>query len=379
MENTPLPTASERKPRRPRPTPPPESPRRWRVLAWSFGAGMLLLAVSASVALLTIHSHSRADGLATATVSKPPRSWVAVAFVDVPYGVTPLFPTQQGRVSAVFAKEGMEVNKGEPLMEIDPTLARMTLAEAEISLDSAKTRLKQAQRLFEQHESQVEAQKAAIDRARWKKAGAEDQAKKAERFFKNKIGGVQKEDVEAAKKLVEEAEAGIRAEEAKLKAIESLKPDMAVELAQLDVKSKVQQLEKAKFALKECTVFAPEKGMVLRRQVNVGEVLGANPQHAPLLFCPVGERFVRAEVEQEFASRVSLGQKARIEDDSTGGGDWQGTVHYISDWYSRRRSTQLEPLQFNDVRTMEVIIRVDKSKNPLRIGQRVRVTLDGMN
>ena len=62
-----------------------------------------------------------------------------------------------------------------------------------------------------------------------------------------------------------------------------------------------------------------------------------------------------------------------------GGSEWRGTVTHVSDWYTQRRSTLLEPMQFNDVRTLEVIIRPEKGKDPLRIGQRVRVTLDGVN
>jgi hypothetical protein len=91
-------------------------------------------------------------------------------------------------------------------------------------------------------------------------------------------------------------------------------------------------------------------------------------------------RIVRAEVEQEFANRVSVGQVAKIQDDGTGGGEWRGQVVRISDWFPQRRSVQMEPMQFNDVRTMEVVIRVEPGgKEPLLIGQRVRVILDGFN
>ena len=37
----------------------------------------------------------------------------------------------------------------------------------------------------------------------------------------------------------------------------------------------------------------------------------------------------------------------------------------------------MEPLQFNDVRTLECIVTLDPGQPPLRIGQRVRVTLEG--
>ena len=54
---------------------------------------------------------------------------------------------------------------------------------------------------------------------------------------------------------------------------------------------------------------------------------------------------------------------------------WDGTVRRVSDWYTHRRSMLQEPLQYNDVRTLEVIIDLDKPQpGGMKIGQRVRVT-----
>jgi hypothetical protein len=47
----------------------------------------------------------------------------------------------------------------------------------------------------------------------------------------------------------------------------------------------------------------------------------------------------------------------------------------MSDWYTPRRSIIQEPLQFNDVRTLECIIQLDPDQQMPRIGQRVRVKL----
>ena len=67
-----------------------------------------------------------------------------------------------------------------------------------------------------------------------------------------------------------------------------------------------------------------------------------------------------------------------ITDDAVDGASCKGTVESISPWIAQRRSILPEPRQFNDVRTLEVIImpklRPD-SKLTLRIGQRVRVEL----
>jgi multidrug resistance efflux pump len=345
------------------------------LLSWSVGLGVVLLAASVLVAGLAVHSPSRAGTPADSTSPNDRRS-VATAFVDVEGGVRSLYPVQHGRVVSVPVKEGQEVEEGTVLLQVDNTLALAQQTEAEIALDLARKRLVQAQQAVEQHKYQVQAQQEALDRARQRKAAAQIQAEKAKRFQANRLGGIQKEDVTAAAKLVAETEASIRAEQARLKAVEAVKPEVGVELAQLDVKASEKQLDKAKYAVRQHTVYAPCKGQLLRCQVTVGEVLGENPKYPILQFCPSVDRIVRAEVEQEFAGRVRLDQKALIRDDATGGGEWHGTVTRLSDWYAQRRSVLLEPLQFNDVRTLEVIIRLEKSKEPLRIGQRVLVTLD---
>jgi hypothetical protein len=94
-----------------------------------------------------------------------------------------------------------------------------------------------------------------------------------------------------------------------------------------------------------------------------------------VIFCPSGSRIVRAEVEQEFARSLAMGQAASIRDDTNGEGNWAGHVIRISDWYTQRRSIMQEALQYNDARTLECIIELDPNQPVLRIGQRVRVTL----
>ena len=68
---------------------------------------------------------------------------------------------------------------------------------------------------------------------------------------------------------------------------------------------------------------------------------------------------------------------ATIEDDTRAGTTWKGKVVHISDWFTQRRSILMEPLQVNDVRTLECLIELVEPhpQPPLRIGQRVRVRL----
>jgi multidrug resistance efflux pump len=359
----------------------PSSRRRVPLAVW---LGVMLLVATLGFVGLGLRSHA-GDGATNGTTngSTGPRA-VAIAYVDVEGGVTSLYPVKPGRVAEVWLQEGKEVPAGEKLFRIEDALEKAQVAEAVLAIEAAKEKLKQAQSLAAQQAKNVVAHKQAIEVFKKKAEAARWLADKARRFRADKLGGTA-EDVKAAAAAQAEAEAAVKAAEAKLAVVEATDATSAVRLATLDIQAKEKEKEKADFALDQCVVRAPSKGQVLRSQMNVGDVLGPMPQQPVVEFCPSAPRIVRAEVEQEFAGQVSLGQLARIEDDSAGGGEpdrhWRGKVVRISDWYSRRRSVQLEPLQYNDVRTLEVILSLEPSTKalPLRIRQRVRVILPRNN
>src|SRR5207247_2518398 len=97
-------------------------------------------------------------------------------------------------------------------------------------------------------------------------------------------------------------------------------------------------LEQAEKALKECELRAPTAGTVLRMLVGKGEVLGPQPKQPAMLFCPAEPRVIRAELDQEAASRIKVGQPAEVEDDAKNGEKWVGKVESIADSFLQRRT-----------------------------------------
>ena len=140
--------------------------------------------------------------------------------------------------------------------------------------------------------------------------------------------------------------------------------------------AKEARRDQAQQALEECTLRAPADGEVLRVLVGPGDVLGAQPKQPAILFCPKKPMLIRAEVSQEFASRVHVGQHASIQDDTDASQTWKGKVVRVSSWYTHRRSIMQEPLQLNDVRTLECIVAFDDPDPPgIRIGQRMLIKI----
>ncbi|MFQ3651091.1 MAG: biotin/lipoyl-binding protein [Gemmataceae bacterium] len=307
----------------------------------------------------------------------PPRRSVAVAFVDIEEGTTPLYPTRLGRVVEVPVREGAPVKKGDLLLRVDDSLARIELDRAQHALKAAEVRLHSARNLVAKHQKQIEALQEAVEVQKAEQAEAEAGLAKARSFFENKLGGT-REDVLILEKKVAKAAAGVRAKQKELQAAQALDAMDAVRAAEIELADKKDQLRAAQQGVEECVIRAPKNGSLLRVLVNVGEVLGPNPQRPALVFCADAPRIIRAEVEQEFAGQIKLGQNATIRDDATGRGNWTGKVMRVSDWYAHRRSILFEPMQYNDVRTLEVILSVEPNGTPLKIGQRVLVTLEGL-
>lgn len=341
--------------------------------------GVVLLLASMGIAAKSLHPHaddgsSQRPGTSVATND---RSWMALGFGDVEGGVTPLYPVQLGQVKSIEVKENQKVPAGTPLFRLDDDLPLLQVKEAQVALDAAKDQLENAQAKVEQFQRQVDAQKAAIDIAKINANLARVPLDKLLEDQKSEDLRHSEAEIKAAKLTVEKAEAAVRAEEKKLAALEALKPDLAVKLARDDVESKKLLVRKAQLALDKCTVRAPFNGTVLRINIGVGETLGSNPRQAAMQFCPDRPRLVRAEVEQEFAGRIRIDQDAVIYDHITGEELGHGKVASLSNWFTQRRSILLDPLQFNDVRTLETIIHLDPSTQTLRIGQRVRVQFPG--
>ncbi len=340
--------------------------------------GLALLAISAGGAGWVLHSragdaesaHSGNDAAAT---SQRTEGVICVGHVDVEQGVTSLYPLQPGRVTDVLVRDDEVVKAGTVLLRLDERPARFLVRQAEQDLKVAQSQLTDARKLPEQHRLKIAQQRQAIKAAHHRASAAQHIHTRKLNLQKSQGGNT--EDVQAAEDLAKEAQAAESAEEEKLRELQLLDPATQGERAEADVAVKQARLEQAQFALAECSLRAPADGKVLRVLVGPGEALAAQPKQPAVQFCPNTPRIIRAEVEQEFASRVVLGQTASVQDDGNSGTEWRGKVVRISDWYTHRRSILLEPLQFNDVRTLECIIQLDADQPTPRIGQRVRVLL----
>jgi multidrug resistance efflux pump len=344
--------------------------RRFRYLLWLLGLAVLVVSLAAAGASF------RSGSAATPPAESDRESaWLVSCsgHVDVKHGVVSLYPTQGGRVAEVLVEENEHVKKGAVLLRLEDRLIKIQIKEAQADLEAAKAQLVDIRNAPQRHDAQVNQMRAGIDALQERLAAA--RRVRDDKVDLRAIVVVRQSEVDVARNQVKELEALLAAEKAKLTELQLHNPAVAVRQAEEAVQARQARLEQAQEQLRECGLRAPADGKVLRIQVGAGDVLSAAARQPAVQYCPDTPRFVRAEVEQEVAFRVQVGQRVIIRDDSSDTTVWNGQVATISDWFTPRRSVLQEPMQVNDVRTVECLITLDPDQPPLRIGQRVRVLI----
>ncbi len=338
-------------------------------ILWVLGTFLLLASV---IGAGLVHSslgtsHDPSHGGAAPN----PPAVIALGFVCSDPDIVNLYPSQPGRVEWV-APEGAKIQKDEPLLKLDKRLAKLLVQEARVAVVDAEDQLTKANKAPDKDRIDRQLQQDAIDASVYTLS-----ALKTELDLKKelrKITGSPKE-LEVYEAKIKALEKSVEVERKKLRLLELVDPKLEVTRARNKRDAKKVLLDKAELTLKECELLAPCDGTVLRVFVNPGEP-GINPKAPAIQFCPDGKRIIRAEVPQEWAHLVHPTQQVRVEDDTQAGDpSWTGTVRHVSDWFTPRRHPILEPMVFNDVRTLECVIEVPVQDPKLRIGQRVRVLI----
>jgi multidrug resistance efflux pump len=341
---------------------------------------LILLAASTPAAGLLFSYSSRGTppapgeaGEKKSTTSTEGEGIVCFGQVDLIHGVTALFPLQPGRVAEVLVEEGQTVAEGTVLIRLEDRAVRSRVVEAQAMLEEAELRLKQAHKLPQQQRSRIAQQQDAVDAMKERRKAAKHQLERQTTLVKDNLT-VEKE-VAISEDHVRELEAMLNAEEKRLDDLKQQDITDDIRRAEKEVEAMKARRDQARFALEECELKAPRRGTILRLLVGPGDVLSAGAKQPAVQFAVQGAQVVRADVEQDFVGRVTVGQPALVQDETQLGQKWKAKVERIANWVTQRRSVLHEPLEFTDVRTVEVVIALDSGQLPLRIGQRVRVRI----
>lgn len=267
--------------------------------------------------------------------------WILFAsrfvFTDNAYAaveVAAITPAIGGTVLDVKARDTQSVKKGDVLLQIDPTDAKLALTQAEAELSRAIRRVKSLVATDSNLSAQINAREADGQRATAQLAAAQADFERAQVDLKRRqalvgSGSVSGDELTRAKNAFDAATANLAAAKASaaqvnanLKAATAAKEANAALIANTtvdnhpDVVAARARLDQAKVDLSRTTLVAPVNGVVARRQVQVGQRVQIG---MPLMaVVPVNEMYVDANFKEVQLAKVKVGQPVKLHADIYG-------------------------------------------------------------
>jgi membrane fusion protein (multidrug efflux system) len=314
--------------------------------------------------------------------------------------IAPVTALAPGTVIRVAAVDTTAVKKGDVLLELDPSDARIAVAEAEAAVAQALRRVNQTVETGTALVAQVEASNADIRRkqalvgvAAANLASARLDLTRREALVSG--GAVSGEELSSARNAFAAAQGQLAVAEADLAqaraARGSAQGQSNANAAMVgstqptenpDVLAARARLDRAKLDLARTVIRAPVDGVVTQRAVQVGQRVAAGT--VLMTVVPLGEAHVDANFKESQLRRVAPGQTAELTSDLYGSGVvYHGRVVGFSG--STGSAQALIPAQnatgnwIKVVQRLPVRIALEPNElraHPLRVGLSMTATID---
>lgn len=229
-----------------------------------------------------------------------------------------------GRIVELLVEEGAQVSGGQIVARLENTEAKAALAQGRAVLQEALARLSEmragsrAQEVA-QARAQVAAQEADLRRA-------QKDFERAETLYKN--GAISSSQFDAAKSAYEARSAQHKSAEEAFSLVREGPRQEDVRVAEHRVAQAKAALDVYEQRLKDTTLAVPGAGVVLRKDVELGETVGAG---IPIYTIgSLDNPWVKVYVPEPRIGRVKLGQEARVSTDSFPNKTYPGKVTFIS-------------------------------------------------
>jgi HlyD family secretion protein len=272
-----------------------------------------------------------------------------------------------GTIQKLYADYNTRVKEGQLIAQIDPAIFQAQLSQAKAKLENARATFLNAQADIATARSNVEASKANVIKA---KVSVEDTKRNLNRslelFSRNLIAASDRDtaqtNYDSAVAMLEAAKAQEKASDAQLDSAKA-----KLEAARAGIKQSEAELELAQVNLDHTKIMAPVTGIVISRNVDVGQTVAASLQ-APTLFTiaqDLTEMQVDTNVSEADIGRVAIGQEATFTVDAFPNLTFQAKVTDIRN----------APLTIQNVVTYDVVIQVKNPEFKLRPGMTANASI----
>jgi len=272
-----------------------------------------------------------------------------------------------GTIQKLYADYNSRVKMGQLIAQIDPAIFQAQVSQAKAKVENAKAAQLNAQADIASAKSNIESSKANVIKAR---VSVDDTKRNLNRslelFARNwsrPATGIRlKTAHDSAQAQLEAAQAQQKASEAQLDSAQA-----KLESARAQIKQAEAELELAQVNLDHTKISAPVTGIVISRNVDVGQTVAASLQ-APTLFTiaqDLTEMQVDTNVSEADIGRVAIGQEATFTVDAFPNLTFQGKVTDIRN----------APVTVQNVVTYDVVIQVKNPELKLRPGMTANASI----
>ena len=216
-------------------------------------------------------------------------------------------PQVAGTVVAIAADDGMRVEQGQLLVQLDPADTEVALRQAEANLARTVRQVRGLYRSVEGAQAELNARQVSLKRARDDFARRKDLAA---------TGAISNEELAHARDELAAAEAAVAGSRETFERSRALVDDTVV-ATQPDVQAAAAQLRLAWLNNARAGIVAPVAGYVARRSVQVGQRV--QPGVALMAVVPAEQMWVDANFKETQLRHMRLGQEVELRSDLYGG------------------------------------------------------------
>ena len=292
-------------------------------------AVVLVLVIGVVVALVVANGGFRGGGSGGASPTPstpgliPSDSGVVAEGRALPVQTAELGAAAGGRISAVPVKEGIEVDAGTVLIQLDTAAADADVASAQASQTSATAALAGAESSLQQAQANVDAARASVSQAQASRraaVAARDQVP----------SGASSAAKRQADAEVDQATAAVAVSRAQLDVARAAADGAkaAVSGAQADEQRAVSAVAAAEAARTQLSVIAPFAGTVISVDAAVGDLVQPGAVVVRLADLS-GWRFETTDLSESNIARVAVGQPVSVSVDGLPGQDIAATVESV--------------------------------------------------
>ncbi|MBU9843646.1 efflux RND transporter periplasmic adaptor subunit [Rahnella ecdela] len=283
-----------------------------------------------------------------------------------------LTPQIGGTVTQVSVDEGDFVEKGQPLVLLDPSDTEIALQQAEANLANTVRQVRGLYSTADNYRAQVAAKKVALQTAQ------NDYARRQKIFTS---GAIAVEDLSHYRDAVTSAQSDLASAQEALRTNTAMVDDTVID-SHPEIKSAVATLRQRFLDNARTTIVAPVSGYVAKRAVQLG--MRVDSGTTLLAIVPLREVWVDANFKESQMSTMRLGQKVTLNADLYGDNvEYHGTIESLG--IGTGSAFSLLPAQnasgnwIKIVQRLPVRITLDPQnmqKHPLRVGLSMNVRVD---